>query len=331
MRKIKVAQIGTSTNGHGNSIFASFKKNSDMFEIAGYHFPEKEREKFPERMAEFEGYRELTLEEILENPEIEAVSVETEEIYLTKYANLVADHKKHLHMEKPGGMNLYDFENLIETVKKNKTVFHIGYMYRYNPYIMELKEQIKKGELGDIINVEAQMNCIHPKEVRQWLSNFPGGMMFFLGCHLIDLIFSIQGKPKNIIPLNKCSKIDGIESEDVGMAVFEYENGVSFAKTSAVEIGGYERRQIVVSGTKKTVEIKPLEWYVDGGNLITERYTRENTVWTAETKGERCEPFNRYDSMMRSFGQMVLGEKQNPWSYDYELELYKTVLKACGK
>ena len=330
MRKIKIAQIGTSANSHGNNIFNSLKKHSDVFEIVGYVMPENEREKFPHRMSDFEGYREMTLEEILNDPEIEAVTVETEEIYLTKYAQMASEHKKHIHMEKPGGAVLADFEKLIETVKNNKTVFHTGYMYRYNPYVIELKEQIKNGELGDIISVEAQMNCIHPKEVRQWLKNFPGGMMFFLGCHLVDLIYSIQGVPKNIIPLNKCSGVDGVTSEDFGMAVFEYENGVSFAKTSAVELGGFERRQLVVTGTKKTVELKPLEWYADGGMLTTGRYARESREWGALTEKETSKPFDRYDSMMQNFAKMVRGEKENPWSYDYELELYKVVLGACG-
>lgn len=329
MRKIKIAQIGTSSNSHGSNIFGSLKRNSDIFEIAGYHLPENEREKFPERMSAFEGYKEMTLDEILNNPEIEAVTVETEEIYLTQYATLAAKHKKHIHMEKPGGVNLADFENLIQTVKNNKTVFHTGYMYRYNPYIIELKEQIKNGELGDIISVEAQMNCIHPKKVREWLGNFPGGMMFFLGCHLIDLIYSIQGNPKNIIPLNKFSGIEDVTAEDFGMAVFEYENGVSFAKTSAVEIGGFERRQLVVAGTKKTVELKPLEWYFEPGHLVTGRSIYESRDWNTPSVKEQSAAVDRYDSMMRSFGKMVLGEKENPWNYDYELELYKTILKCC--
>jgi len=195
---------------------------------------------------------------------------------------------------------------------------------------MELKEQIKNGELGDIISVEVQMNCIHPKEVRKWLDNFPGGMMFFLGCHLIDLILSIQGTPKKIIPLNKCSSIDGVTSKDFGMAVLEYENGISFAKTSAVEIGGFERRQLVVSGTKKTVELKPLEWCVQGEKLATKRNTYTSRVWAEPSFKEQSTAVDRYDSMMRSFAQMVRREKENPWNYDYELELYKTVLKACG-
>ena len=329
MKKIKIAQIGTSRNSHGSFTFESLKKNSDLFEIVGYCLPEGEREKYPEKISCFEGYKELTVDEILNNPEIEAVTVETEEIYLTKYAQMVADSKKHIHMEKPGGVNLAEFEKLIETVKKNNTVFHTGYMYRYNPYIMELKEQIENGELGDIISVEAQMNCIHPAETRQWLENFPGGMMFFLGCHLIDLIYSIQGKPKKIIPLNKCSGFEGVSAEDFGMAVFEYENGISFAKTSAVEAGGFERRQLVVTGTKKTVELRPLEWSAGGDNLVTERYVRQGGNWHAVTPKEVSVQFDRYDGMIRSFGEIVLGEKQNPWNYDYELELYRIVMEAC--
>lgn len=40
--------------------------------------------------------------------------------------------------------------------------------------------------------------------------------------------------------------------------------------------------------------------------------------------------FDRYDTMMCSFGEYVRGEKGNPWSYAYELELYEIILKACG-
>ena len=47
----------------------------------------------------------MTVEEILEDPDIEAVVVETEEIYLFKYASLAADAGKHIHMEKPGGLS----------------------------------------------------------------------------------------------------------------------------------------------------------------------------------------------------------------------------------
>lgn len=329
MRKIKIAQIGTSQNSHGNMIWSSLKKQSDIFEIVGFAMPENERDKFPNNMAGFEGYNELTVDEILNNPEIEAVAIETEEKYLTKYALMAAEKAKHIHMEKPGGTVLADFEKLIAIVKNNETVFHTGYMYRYNPYITELMTEIKNGELGEIISVEAQMNCVHSKELRDWLGDYKGGSTFFLGCHLIDLILQIMGTPERIIPLNKSTGIGGTTSEDFGMAALEYKSGVSFAKVSSNEMGGFARRQLVVSGTKKTVELKPLEMFADSG-LITFKTEYESADWGNKGETSTCAVYDRYDPMMRSFAEMVCGEKQNPYSYDYELELYKTILKCCG-
>ena len=330
MRKIKIAQIGTSGNSHGNHIWNSLKKQTDIFDIVGYAFPENEREKFPNLMEQYENYPEMTVEEILNNPEIEAVTIETEEIYLTKYAIMAAKAGKHIHMEKPGGRERNDFEELIRLMKKSNQVFHVGYMYRYNPYVIELMQQIAKGELGEIISIEAQMNCRHKTEVRKWLGNFKGGNMFYLGCHLIDLIYRIQGTPKNILPLSRSTGVDGLNTEDFGMAVLEYERGVSFAKVNSTEMGGYLRRQFVVCGTNATVELKPFEIDTGCGHKTTRTYC-DFSDWHKDGVHTATEIFDRYDGMMRAFAEYVVGEKKNPYTLDYELELYKIILKCCGE
>ena len=113
MRKIRIAQIGMNKNSHGTQIFQTLCQHSDVFEIAGFALVEDERENCAERLHVFEGYTELTLDEILNDPTIEAVTVETDEIHLTKYATLAIEHGKHVHMEKPGSQSLADFEKLI--------------------------------------------------------------------------------------------------------------------------------------------------------------------------------------------------------------------------
>ena len=329
MKKIRVAQIGTSKNSHGNHIWQSLLKQSDIFEIAGYAFPENEREKFPEQVKLFDGYREMTVEEVLNDSTIEAVTVETEEIYLTKYALMVANAGKHLHMEKPGGVTLSDFETLVEKLKSKNLTFSTGYMYRFNPKIQEAFAKIKNGELGEIYAVEAHMDCKHPAEVRQWLQNFPGGMMFFLGCQLIDLIYQIQGEPEEIIPLNCSTGYDAVTANDYGMVILKYKNGVSFAKTCANEYGGFRRRQLVICGEKGTIEIKPLEVLVEGGQYTVTNETY-STEWHKAWDTSKSEVHDRYNAMMRNFAEMVRGKK-NPYSYDYELSLYKLILRSCGK
>ena len=333
MKKVKIAQIGTSGYSHGISIWRSLLKQSDIFEVVGYALPENEREKFPKEMMSFEGYREMTVEEILQDPTIEAVAVETEEIYLTKYALMVANAGKHLHMEKPGSPELAPFEELVQTLKAKGLVFSTGYMYRFNPIVRQVLERIEKGELGKIYSVEAHMSCKHSERVREWLEAFPGGMLFFLGCHLIDLIYRIQGEPSRVIPLSCSTGIDDIHTQDFGMAVFQYPDGVSFAKTCDNECGGFMRRQLVICGEKATVEIKPLEVGTHGGQYTCYAESDNNignTDWSKPWETGQTDVYDRYDDMIRNFAELVRG-KENPYSYDYELNLFKLVLKACGK
>lgn len=330
MKKIKIAQLGINRFSHSNMIFRSITKNSDVFEVAGYVILEDEREYLSELMPYLGDYKELTLDEVLNDPEIVAVTVETEEKHLTKYALFAAEHGKHIHMEKPGGAYEKEFEKLIETVKKNNLVFHTGYMYRYNPVILDTKKRVESGEIGDVICVEAQMNCCEPDNLCKWLNGYPGGMMFFLGCHLTDLVLQFMGEPRKVIPLNASTKKNGEENRDFGMAVFEYDTGYSFAKTSAVEVGGFARRQFVISGTKGTIELKPLEYYKND-LIATDRTIYKSLDWCDRGELEIGDTFDRYDTMMRSFAEYVRGEKKNPFTPDYELMLHKTIMKTCGE
>ena len=281
-------------------------------------------------MPNFAPYREMTVEEILTDPTIEAVAVETEEIYLTKYALMVAKAGKHLHMEKPGGADPAAFTEMVGLLKEKGLVFSTGYMYRFNPAIREAIARARRGELGRIYAVEAHMGGKHPLAQRRWLGDLPGGMMFFLGCHLIDLIYTIQGEPLEVIPLSCSTGIDGVTAEDYGMVAFRYPNGISFAKTCDEEPGGFMRRQLVICGERGTIEIRPLEGVARGDTQSSVTAECLDTAWQAEWQVKESAPYTRYDSMMQNFAEMVRG-KENPYSYDYELSLYRLILKACGK
>ena len=340
MKRIKIIQIGIG-HDHATLVINNIRRQNQNFDVCGYVIPDEEKEKYSNRMYLFDGLKEYSVEEALNVDGLDAVTIETEEKNLLKYAIMAAKRGIHIHMDKPGSPNLREFEELVEVLKQNKTVFHLGYMYRYNPAILSLKEKIHNGELGNIYSIEAHMSCNHTKEKRVWLSQFKGGMMFFLGCHLIDLIVQIQGLPDKVIPYNKKTGIENVNAEDFAMVLLEYENGISFAKTCASEIGGYHRRQFVVCGSKGTYEIKPFEkQYEQDEKGIIPYTTGISEVYKKDTDGKRwavdCREFSwtdtydRYDLMMESFAEMVRGERQNPWNYDYELNLYKIIMKACG-
>lgn len=333
MKKIKVIQIGIG-HDHATAILDCMLMQTEIFEIAALAVPESEKADFSDRIEKYKKRLPLmTVEEALDTEALDAVIVETEEVNLTKYALLAAKRGLPVHMDKPGGLDADDFEKLIGLAKSNNTVLHFGYMYRYNDSIMEAVRKAKSGELGEVYSVEAHMDCWHTPEKRQWLARFPGGMMFFLGCHLIDLILQIMGEPQKIIPMNRSTGIDGITGEDYGFVLFCYKNGISFAKTCAAELGGFSRRQLVICGSKGTIELRPLEKYESDGTLSTNVCYTDNengTDWLYSAPFLKSAPADRYNKMMASFAKMVRGEIKNPFGYDYELKLYNILLKSCG-
>ena len=106
--------------------------------------------------------------------------------------------------------------------------------------------------------------------------------------------------------------------------------------TCANELGGFMRRQLVVCGEKGTVQLLPFEAPPDEGArtaLVTgvrECFNRAGG-WFYKGDQYQTEPFDRYIPMMKAFASYVRKEAVNPFSPDYELEVYRTVLKACGK
>ena len=328
MKKIRIAQIGTG-HLHAGACFKTLRNRTDLFEIVSIAEPVPERVCRLTERAVYHDIPVYTAEELLAMEDLDAVTIETDEVYLTKYALAAAERGLHVHMDKPGGIELADFEKLIATAKKNKTIVHLGYMYRYNPYVQQILEEVKRGDFGEIFCVEAQMSGHVDVELRKWMKTFPGGMMFFLGCHLIDLLLLLRGQPDEIIPFNRVTGHDGLDTTDYGMVVFSYPNGISFAKSNASEIGGFTRRQLVVCGTKKTVELKPFETLVEGGQ-VTDKTEYLTEAWFEKGTPSQTPVFDRYDAMMEAFAKMAAGEKENPFTLDYELELYRTILKSCG-
>ena len=172
------------------------------------------------------------------------------------------------------------------------------------------------------------------KTTREWFASFRGGMMFYLGCHLVDLVLQILGMPTEVIPLNTATGLDGVDTEDLGFAVLKYPSAIAVVRMSGTEVGGFGRRQLVICGSESTLEIRPLEANIPGDRKYmhyveqTEAHLDENNrSYLNHTKSQ---PFQRYEEMLFAFAKMVRGEKENPYTLDYELQLYKLILQCCG-
>ena len=330
MKKIKIAQIGVG-HDHASSVIDTLAHN-DNFDLVGYAFPESDEAFYEKNKAAYAPFPRMSIDELLAVPGLEAVAVETNEHDLTTCAALAAAHGFHVHMDKPGGEDAKAFEDMLRTMKRKNLVFSPGYMYRYNPEILKLMDRIRAGELGKIVNVEAHMDCEHPAWKRAWLNEYKGGMMFFLGCHLLDLVFRIMGTPDEVVNLNRASGKDGVDALDQGFCVLTYPHAACLVHSSDAEPGGFLRRQLVVTGEKESVKLEPLEAYTDQPGMQTTgvRECEGGHGWAYDGVRRTSEPFHRYHAMLDAFAAYIRGEKENPYSYEYECRLHRIVLAASG-
>ncbi len=337
MKKIRVVQIGTWRFTHADHTMQSMRSMPDVFDVVGVCEPNDSDRELAMKRPAYTGLDFLTIEEVLADKSLDAVIIEASELEQTKTALIFAEKGFNIHMDKPGGTSIEDYKKLMEIVKEKKIVFQPGYMYRYNPAVIQAIKAINEGKLGDIISTELHMSSRYTKYMLDWLGGFKGGMMFYLGCHLVDLLYLIQGKPDEVITLNGSSGTEETNSEDFGFVLYKYKRGTSFVKTVACETDGGTRRQAVISGTKGTIEIKPIECPIEhsritNANEVKMRLTYSSGLQSGVLRTEEycCSPYGRYDDMMIDFARCVNGERVSLYTPEYELEVFKLILKSCN-
>ncbi len=340
MKPVSIVQIGMM-HDHATASLHTLARLKECYDFRGLcPITELGREKTKKYLAEHKDtlgdVKLLAWQDIVAMEDLEAVSIETEEELSVEYAQKCASLGLALYIDKPGSATPHAFKNLIDTVKEKNLPLQMGYMYRFNPLYLKTLALKEEGTLGDIFSVEVHMSVHHDVEKRKWLAKHKGGMMYFLGCHDIDLVYRLMGEPLEVIPMNASTGQDGVYSEDFGFCVFRYPNGAAFVKTCAAEYNGFDRRQLVVTGTKGTVEIRPFETY-DGapaGKLLTHAHIttekNEGNVWRRGGEDAVSEPIDRYESMMRHFARQVRGERDTVYTPDYEWALFCLIMRACG-
>ena len=333
MKPVRIAQIGIGHN-HADATMATLRKFPQYFEVVGVAEDDPKWYERRHGWKPYEGLQFMGEEELLSTPGLEAVCVEQDVPDNEAAALRCAERGLHIHMDKPGGEDYADFVRLVEMQRKGGKAFQMAYMYRYNPAIRQCLDMARSGQLGDIFEIDCQMSTTHSAIYREWLANFKAGDMYIFGSHLIDLIVYMLGEPENIATFNMNSFPEVAKCVDNGLAVLQYPRATCTVRTTSLEANGYVRRQLVVCGTKGTVEIKPMEnptkmsvaWsrpIAPGG--LGQAGAADNREWI-----DVPDFGGRYDAQLIDFARVIRGEIENPFGYDYELAVERTVLRACG-
>ncbi len=325
-QRIKIGQIGIGHN-HASAKMATFRKLSDHYEVVGIVEPDA---KWRKKRGNDPAYRDLTWmteEELLDTKGLQAVAVEVDpgDNQLMPIAGRCIDAGMHIHLDKPGGESFGAFKKVLDEAGRKQLTVQLGYMYRNNPAMEFCFQAVREGWLGQVFEVHAVMSRDQPLAYRQWLSQFHGGTMFIFGCHLIDLVIAMLGKPDRITPYQRQTRPE-VDLFDNGLAVFEYPRTTVTIRTASMEVNGYERRQLVVCGDEGTIDIRPLE---PPKMRLALSKPRDSFKKGYQDVALPRMP-GRYDEQLAELARIIRGEIENPYPLSHELMVQEALLAAAG-
>jgi predicted dehydrogenase len=201
----------------------------------------------------------------------------------------------------------------------------MGYMYRYSPAVVLMREILARGWLGDPFEIHAVMSKVIAPAERRALAEYPGGTMFELGCHLIDLVVGVLGKPQAVTPFAQhATKADDGLADNM-LAVFQYRSALASVKSSALEVDGGERRHFVVCGTEGTFHIQPLD-----RPAARVAFSRPHDGYRQGYQEVSFPRYERYVADAADMARILRGEKASDFSCTHDLDVQETVLRAAN-
>jgi predicted dehydrogenase len=320
--RIKIGQIGV---GHAHASKLSVYRKSSDYEVVGIVEPDAALRKRAETRDAFRGLPWMSQEKLLSTSGLQAVLVETRVGELLATAQACVAAGKHVHIDKPAGESLPQFRKILADAARQKLLVQMGYMYRYNPAVVLLREFLKNGWLGEVFEVHAVMSKVVAPAERRRLAEFRGGIFFELGCHVLDLVVGVLGKPDRVAPFVRHSSRLDDKLMDNMLAVLSYPRATATVKSSALEVEGFDRRHLVVCGSEGTFHIQPLD-----NPSARVALARPRGKYKKGIQEVRFPKYIRYVDDAADMARIIRAEKPSDFPYEHDLAVQETLLKACG-
>lgn len=127
----------------------------------------------------------LTYEELLSRDDIDAVAVCTPDHLHREPAVTAARAGKHLIVEKPLATNVQAAEEIVYEAEKQGVILQVGHVLRFNSRYWEGRSAIEKGEIGELIYINAYRRALRSSPHRLKGRVSP---VFYLGVHDLDIV-----------------------------------------------------------------------------------------------------------------------------------------------
>jgi predicted dehydrogenase len=191
-----------------------------------------------------------SFEEMLEDPELEAVVIATPVPTHYELAKLALDADKHVFVEKPPAMTGAEIDELVALAEERDLVLMPGHLLLYHPGVQKLKELVDSGALGDVLCVygnRQNLGRIRPYENALWS----------LGVHDLSVIlYLLDEDPVAAVAHGRDFLQPGVE--DVVFCYLRFPSG-RIAHMHLSWLDPHKMRKMTVVGTEKMAVFDDME------------------------------------------------------------------------
>ncbi|QAY65750.1 Gfo/Idh/MocA family protein [Paenibacillus protaetiae] len=192
-------------------------------------------------------------EELANDPEVDAIYVATPHPYHKDNTLACLRAGKAVLCEKPFTINAGELEEVISYARENKLFLMEGMWTRLLPAVVQVKQWLKEGRIGDVLHVDADFGFrtgFNPAS-RLFDPNLGGGALLDVGIYPVSFASMIFGSKPQSLASTAFLGETGVDEQFT--LLLSYEGGKTASLSGAVRLG--LRNDAYIYGTEGSIHV----------------------------------------------------------------------------
>jgi predicted dehydrogenase len=248
--------------------------------------------------------------EILENEKVQAVVLATPHASHCHQIIAAARAGKHVFVEKPLGLSRAQCERAVAACAEHQVTLAVGYNWRFQPALREIKRMLEDGRLGKLLHIEGNF-CgpsayrFRREHWRQDRDEVPAGGMTGRGVHVVDAMLYLAGRIESVVARSQ-RLVQDFGADDTTSMLFRFAGGATGYLGTVIATAETWRMQVF--GANGWAEVGDVE-HLHTWDLRTSFVDRSNIMAKHPAKTARFDPVSTERAELEHFARAAAARR----------------------